>query len=95
MVPALRGHAALPLRCDGAGAGPVSNMDHIELVQMLIGHPEADLRVDLGDLLVDVRDVRYSAGRESIVLLLYPDDLRDALQRLSPRTAISTDAASS
>ncbi|GAA2621270.1 hypothetical protein Adu01nite_54140 [Paractinoplanes durhamensis] len=59
-------------------------MDRLELMQMLLGHPEADLRVDLGELLLDVRDVRYRADREAIVLLLFPDDLREAL---SDRTA--------
>ncbi|MET3427122.1 hypothetical protein BJ973_006334 [Actinoplanes tereljensis] len=54
-------------------------MDRIELMQMLLGHPEADLRVDLGDLLLDVRDVRYRPDREAIVLLLYPEDVRDVL----------------
>jgi hypothetical protein len=56
-------------------------VDRIELIQMLVGHPEADVRVDLGELLLDVRDVRYSSGREAIVLLLHPDDLRDVLRR--------------
>ncbi|MFD0518223.1 hypothetical protein [Paractinoplanes durhamensis] len=59
-------------------------VDRLELMQMLLGHPEADLRVDLGELLLDVRDVRYRADREAIVLLLFPDDLREAL---SDRTA--------
>jgi hypothetical protein len=57
MVSAMWGHAALRLRRG------VTAVDRIELMQMLLGHPEADVRVDLGDLLLYVRDVRYSAGR--------------------------------
>ena len=56
-------------------------MDRLELMQMLLGHWEADVRVDLGEFLLDVRDVRYSAEREAVVLLLYPDDVRDVLGR--------------
>jgi hypothetical protein len=56
-------------------------MDHLELMQMLIGHPEADVRVALGDLQLDVQDVRWAAEREVIVLLLHPDDVRDVLHR--------------
>jgi hypothetical protein len=48
-------------------------------MQMLLGHPEADVRVDLGEFLLDVRDVRYSSERETVVLLLYQDDVRDVL----------------
>jgi hypothetical protein len=55
-------------------------VDRLELMQMLLGHPETDLRVDLGEFLLDVRDVRYSAEREAIVLLLDPDDVRDVLR---------------
>lgn len=47
-------------------------MDHFELMQMLLGHPEADVRVDLGRMMLDVKDVRYSAEREAVVLLLHP-----------------------
>ncbi|XVU26407.1 hypothetical protein ACQPZJ_04960 [Actinoplanes sp. CA-054009] len=53
-------------------------VDRLELMQMLLGHPEADVRVDLGPLLVDVEDVRYVAEREAVVFLLQPDDLREA-----------------
>ncbi|MFC3744164.1 hypothetical protein [Paractinoplanes deccanensis] len=52
-------------------------MDRLELMQILLGHPEADLRVDLGRFLVDVEDVRYVAEREAVVLLLQQDDLRE------------------
>ena len=55
-------------------------MDRLELLQMLLGHPDADIGVDLGELLLDVRDVRYSAEREAVVLLLYPADVRDILR---------------
>jgi hypothetical protein len=55
-------------------------VDRLELIQMLVGHPEADMRVDFGELLLDVRDVRYSADREAVVLLLYPADVRDVLR---------------
>lgn len=55
-------------------------MDRLELMQMLLGHPEADFQVDVGELLLDVRDVRYRADREAIVLLLFPEDLRDVLK---------------
>jgi hypothetical protein len=55
-------------------------VDRLELIQMLVGHPEADVQVDLGELLLDVRDVRYSADREAVVLLLYPADVRDVLR---------------
>jgi len=58
-------------------------VDRLELMQMLLGHPEADVQVDLGELLLDVRDVRYSADREAIVLLLHPADVRDALRHPS------------
>jgi hypothetical protein len=54
------------------------------MMQMLLGHPEADVQVSLGEFLLDVRDVRYSASREAIVLLLYPDDVRDVLRRPVP-----------
>jgi len=54
-------------------------VDRLELMQMLLGHPEADVRVDFGDFLLDVRDVRYSAEREAVVLLLHRDDVRDVL----------------
>ena len=56
-------------------------MDRLELMQMLLGHPEADVQVDLGELLLDVRDVRYSADREAVVLLLHPADVRDVFRR--------------
>lgn len=55
-------------------------MDHFELMQMLLGHPEADVRVDLGRMMLDVKDVRYSAEREAVVLLLHPDDLNDVFR---------------
>jgi hypothetical protein len=54
-------------------------VDRLELMQMLLGHPEADVRVDLGEFLLDVRNVRYSSEREAVVLLLYQDDVRDVL----------------
>jgi hypothetical protein len=56
-------------------------VDHLELMQMLIGHPEAEVRVALGELQLDVQDVRWAAEREVIVLLLHPDDVRDVLRR--------------
>jgi hypothetical protein len=56
-------------------------VDRLELMQMLLGHPEADVRVDLGEFLLDVRDVRYSPEREAVVLLLYPADVTDVLSR--------------
>ena len=52
-------------------------VDRLELMQMLLGHPEADVRVDLGEMMLDVRDVRYLSEREAIVFLLFPDDLRE------------------
>jgi hypothetical protein len=55
-------------------------VDRLELMQMLLGHWEADVRVDLGEFLLDVRDVRYSAEREAVVLLLYDNDVHDALK---------------
>jgi hypothetical protein len=55
-------------------------VDRLELMQMLLGHMEADLRVDFGEYLLDVRDVRYSPEREAFVLLLYADDVRDVLK---------------
>jgi hypothetical protein len=55
-------------------------VDRLELLQMVLGHPEADIWVDLGEFLLDVRDVRYSADREAVVLLLYPADVRDVLR---------------
>jgi hypothetical protein len=55
-------------------------VDRLELMRMLLGHPEADVRVDLGAFLLDVRDVRYSPEREAVVLLLYPDDVGDVLK---------------
>jgi hypothetical protein len=36
------------------------------------------MRVDFGELLLDVRDVRYSADREAVVLLLHPADVRES-----------------
>jgi hypothetical protein len=48
-------------------------------MQMPVCGPEVDARVDLGGFLLDVRDVRYSAEREAVVLLLHPDDVRDVL----------------
>jgi hypothetical protein len=55
-------------------------VDRLELMQMLLGHPEADVRVDLGPFLLDVRDVRYHADREAVVLLLHPADVSDVLR---------------
>ena len=65
-------------------------MDRLELMQMLLGHPEADVRVDLGEFLLDVRDVRYSAEREAVVLLLYRDDVRDVLETVIAHRLIMT-----
>jgi hypothetical protein len=48
-------------------------VDRLELLQMLLGHPDADI-------LLDVREVRYSAEREAVVLLLHPADVRDVLR---------------
>jgi hypothetical protein len=39
-------------------------VDRLELMQMLLGHMEAELRVDFGDYLLDVPEVRYSPERE-------------------------------
>lgn len=57
-------------------------MDRLELVRMLLGHP-ADMRADFGEFLLDVRDVRYAADRETVVLLLCPDDLETRCAALS------------
>lgn len=84
-MPALRGGIDLLMRCPGGG----SVVDHLELMQMLLGHPEADVRVDLGEYLLDVRDVRYSAEREAVVLMLHPDDVRDVLGRPAGSSADS------
>ena len=56
-------------------------MDPLELMQMILGHPEADLRVNLGEFHVDVQDVRYFPDQQAVVLLLHPDELRALLQR--------------
>ena len=55
-------------------------MDRLDLMHILLGHMEAPVQVDLGDVLLDVQDVRYSADREAVVLLLHPDDVRDVLR---------------
>jgi hypothetical protein len=86
MVSAVRGDTKLRLRRDGGwGMRKVGAVDWIELVQMLLGHPEADILVSLGDLLLDVCDVRYSAERESIIMLLHSDDEREVLGRQGRR----------
>lgn len=41
---------------------------------MVLGHPEADVRTDLREFLLDVRDVRYSPERAALMLLPFPDD---------------------
>jgi hypothetical protein len=43
-------------------------------MRMLLGHPEADVRVNLGELLLDVRD-----EREAVVSLRYEEDAPQAL----------------
>ena len=55
-------------------------MDKLELMHTLLGHLEADVQVDFGDVLLDVQDMHYSADREAIVLLLHPDDVQDVLR---------------
>jgi hypothetical protein len=67
------------VRCDGLWTKGFG-VDRIELVQIVLCHPEATIQVDFGRLLLDVRDVRYAADRESVVLLLHPEDVRDALR---------------
>jgi hypothetical protein len=52
-------------------------VDRLELMQMLLGHPEADVRVDLGEWLLPVRDVRYRPEQEAIVLLVHPAGVRN------------------
>ncbi len=66
------------LRADHARGGWA--VDRLELMQMVLGHPEADVQVEFGEMLLDVRDVRYSAAREAVVLLLHPADVRDVLR---------------
>jgi hypothetical protein len=54
-------------------------LDHVELAQVMLAHPEADVTVDFGGYHLDVRDLRYVPDREPIVLKLYKEDVRDVL----------------
>ena len=58
-----------------------SIVDRIELAQIILCLPESDIQVGFGEYLLDVLDVRYSAERESVVLLLHAEDVRDVLRR--------------
>ena len=49
------------------------------------------MQVDLGEFLLDVQDVHYSAEREAIVLLLHPDDVRDVLRCPQRRNGATVD----
>lgn len=90
MVPGVRADARVPMRDPGRQSGGRrrrgerggSIVDRIELIQILLCQPEADVQVSVGEYLLDVRDVRYSAERESVVLLLHPEDVRDVLRGL-------------
>jgi len=55
-------------------------VDKLDLMHIMLGHMEDDVQVEFGELLLDVRDVRYSPEREAIVLLLHSADVNDVLR---------------
>jgi hypothetical protein len=65
-------------------------LDGLELMHIMLGHPDIDLRVDVGGYLLDIQDVRYSPERGAVVLLLHPNDIREVLS--SRRRAINDSA---
>jgi hypothetical protein len=54
-------------------------LDGLELMHILLGHPDIDLRVDIAGYLLDIQDVRYSPERGAVVLLLHPHDVSEVL----------------
>ncbi len=59
----------------------ISDMMRDQLILSLVALPAtSDVVVQVGELHVDIVGVRHSGGRDSIVLTLDPDDVRDALK---------------
>ncbi|GAB1645115.1 hypothetical protein [Krasilnikovia sp. MM14-A1259] len=48
-------------------------VDVLELLHLLLGHPDGAVLADVGGRVVEVADVRYEAEREAVVLLLGGD----------------------
>jgi hypothetical protein len=51
----------------------------IELLEVLIGHPNVDVQVDVAGTPLDVQQIHYVPERAAVVLRLRPEDLRDVL----------------
>ena len=48
-------------------------LDRLDLMNVMLGHPDLPLRVDVDGRLFDVDDFRYAPERGAVVLLLHPD----------------------
>ena len=57
--------------CEWAGA-----VDRLDLMHVMLGHPDLPLRVDVGGQLLDVEDFRFAPERGAVVLLLHLDAVR-------------------
>jgi hypothetical protein len=57
---------ALEHHCEWAGA-----VDRLDLMHVMLGHPDLPLRVDVGGELLDVEDFRFAPERGAVVLLLH------------------------
>jgi len=55
-------------------------VDKLDLMHIMLGHMDDDVQVEFGELLLDVREVRYSPDRDAIVLLLREADIKDVLR---------------
>lgn len=57
-----------------------------EVIRRLAIHPLTEVTVDVGGILIDVYDVGYDAHRDKVVLKVLPEDLADAVRRMSDRS---------
>lgn len=72
---------------DGLESSPFFDpMSAQVVIQKLGEHLDAVVSVRIAGIMVDVYRVTYEPDRDKIVLHLHPDDLDDALQRLSRRS---------
>jgi len=51
-------------------------VDRLDLMHVMLGHPDLPLRVDVDGQLLDIEDFRYSPERGAVVLMLHPDAVR-------------------
>lgn len=57
-----------------------------DLIRALQAQPHnEDVRLEIGELFVDLTKIDYDPGRETIVLTPQPEDVEDALTRLAGR----------